>query len=262
MSGAKLLSTDLKNAKSPADVLKAVEKARVAAQPLGFIAATTAVNRLGKSRSALESPGVEWLFGELERLTPVMDAQGVSNTVSGLAKMGAPLTLPLLRAVLQRSLQVNQREFKPQTIANLIWGLATLSVLPSDKLMQAMSSEAVSKAEDFSPQDISNLFWAHAKLGMSPDPLLVLALSSVVVSKAGDFNLHDISNLMWAYATLRVSPDAALVMAMLDNTCIKDLNSMQKRQLHQFFVFNSSSAHPVDVSSWADLVAKCKPENK
>jgi hypothetical protein len=36
MSGAKVLSTDLKNANSLADVLNAVEKARAAAQPLGF----------------------------------------------------------------------------------------------------------------------------------------------------------------------------------------------------------------------------------
>jgi hypothetical protein len=87
-------------------------------------------------------------------------------------------------------------------------------------------------------------------------------MSSAAVSKAREFKPQEISNLMWALAILKVSPDAGLVRAMLDNTRIKDLISMQKSQLHTFFSFNSLSAHPVDVSSWADLVAKCKPTNK
>jgi hypothetical protein len=90
----------------------------------------------------------------------------------------------------------------------------------------------------------------------------VQALSSAAVSKAKDFSLHAITNLMWALARLEVSPDVALVRAMLDNTRIKDLNLMQKMQVHQFFTLNSISAHPVDVSSWVDLVAKCKGANK
>jgi hypothetical protein len=103
MSSAKVLSTDLKNAKSPANVLKAVEKARVAAHPLDIIAATTAVHRLGKSKSALKSPAVNWLISELERLPPVMDAQGATNTARGLASMGTPPTLPLWHALTHSS---------------------------------------------------------------------------------------------------------------------------------------------------------------
>jgi aryl carrier-like protein len=104
--------------------------------------------------------------------------------------------------------------------------------------------------------------WALVKLDVSPDAALVQAMSAVAVSKARDFNVFDISQLLWALATLKVSPDAALVRAMLDNIRINDLNSMRKRQLHTFLTFNSLSAHPVDVSSWADLVAKCKPANE
>jgi hypothetical protein len=191
-----------------------------------------------------------------------MDAQGVSNTVSGLAKMGVPLTLPLLRAVLQRSLELDQREFKPQTITNLLWSLATLGELPSDRLMQAMSSEAVFRLRVLHAQDISNLMWAHAKLGVSPGAKLMKTLSAEAVSNARDSNSQDVLNMMWALAELKVSPDAGLVRAMLENTRINNLNSIPKLQLHQFFVFNSSSAHPVDLSSWTNLAAMCKKASK
>jgi hypothetical protein len=98
MSGAKLLSTDLKHAHSLADVLDAVDKARVAAQPLGFIGAATAVYKLGKFKSALKSPGVKWILGEVERLAPDMDAQALPNTALSLAKLKASPTLPLWHA--------------------------------------------------------------------------------------------------------------------------------------------------------------------
>jgi hypothetical protein len=48
-----------------------------------------------------------------------------------------------------------------------------------------------------------------------------------------------------------------LARAILGNISVGDLVP----KLYQFFVFDSSSAHPVDVSSWADLVANCKKAN-
>jgi hypothetical protein len=92
---------------------------------------------------------------------------------------------------------------------------------------------------------------------VTPDEALVQAMSAAAVSKAKDFTPQEISNLMWALTKLDVSPDAELLRAMLDNTPLKELTAMQGRQLHQFFVFNSSSDQPVRVTSWADLRAKC-----
>jgi hypothetical protein len=324
---------NLKKATSAADVLKAVDKAHAAAKPLDMVAATTAVHKLGKFKSALTSASVKWLLGELKRLAPVMDAYGAANTLSGLANMSAPVTLLLWNDLIQRALQLKSREFKPWDISNLMWGLATAGVPPGGQLVKAMSAEAVLKAMDFKPQDISNLMWAMAKLDVSPDAALVEAMSLAALMKSVGFSPQDISNLMWAYAKLRVppnvkvvqamssaavskarvfkpeniidlmwafatldvtpdaalvqamsaaavskakefkpqdistlmwalakldvSPDAELLRAMLDNTPLKDLNAMQGRQLHQFFVFKSSSGQPVNVSSWADLRAKC-----
>jgi hypothetical protein len=145
MSGAKLLSTDVKNASSLADVTNAVDKARAAAQPLGFIAATTAVHKLSIFKSALTSPAVKWILGEVERLAPDMDAQALSNTALSLAKLKASPTLPLWHALIQRSIKLDSRK------SNLMWALATANVPPDVVMVQATSSIAVSKARDFIP---------------------------------------------------------------------------------------------------------------
>jgi hypothetical protein len=83
-------------------------------------------------------------------------------------------------------------------------------------------------------------------------------MSSEAVSKSKDFDPQAIANLMWAFATSGVPPDVALVRAMLDKLSAGGIDAEGKRQLHQFFLFNSLSPHPVDVSSWADLAAECK----
>jgi hypothetical protein len=229
MSSAKVLSTDLKNAISLADVLNAVEKARAAAQPLGFIAAATAVYKLGKFKSALTSPGVKWILSELERLAPDINAQGVSNTALSLAKMRASPTISLWHALTQRSLKLNSREFQPQAIANLMWGLATAGVPPGDALVFAMSAEAVSKAQAFNTQNIANLMLSLAKLHVSPSAELVQAMSAAAVSKAEDFEAQHISNLMWAHAKLRISPTTSWCRRCHQQQCQRPGNLSRRR---------------------------------
>jgi hypothetical protein len=120
-----------------------------------------------------------------------------------------------------------------------------------------MSLEAVAKAKDFNPQNIANLLWALATSGVSPSAALVQAMSSAAVAKAKDFNLQNIANLLWALATSGVLPDAALVRSILGELS-SEMVSEGKLQLHQFFLFNSLSPHPVDVSLCADFAALCK----
>jgi hypothetical protein len=221
MSGRKQLSTGLKSALSPAEFQKAVDKAHGVTQPFGFKVATTVAHRVEISKSALKSPAVKLLLGELERLVPFMDAEGASNTALGLAKMGALPTYPLWHALIQRSRQLKSCEFKAQAISNLMWGLATASVSPGKALMKAMSTEAVLKAKDFKPHEISNLMSALSNLNVSPDGTLMKAMSAEAVTKAKDFNSEDISKLMWALANLDLSPDAKLAKAMSSEALLK-----------------------------------------
>jgi hypothetical protein len=112
---------------------------------------------------------VEWLFGELHRLVDIMGAQGMANTAGDLAKMRVSPSHPLWQDLMRRSVQLNGRDFKPQAIANLVWAFVTAGVSPAAALVEAMSSEAVSKSRDFDPQNVANLVWAFATLSVTPE---------------------------------------------------------------------------------------------
>jgi hypothetical protein len=212
--GSARLTSDLQKAGSQGEVLQALDIARIAARPLKTIEASMAAHRLGKYGCSPEHPTVEWFFGELGKVTIIMEPQGVANTAWGLAKMRVSPSDPIWQNIMRRSVKLNTRNFEPQTIANLMWAFATAGVTPDAALVEAMSTAAISKSDRFLPQNIANLMWALATSGVPPDAALVEAMSSVAVSKSQDFNSQNITNLMWAFATLGVTPDAALVQAM------------------------------------------------
>jgi hypothetical protein len=201
---------------------------------------------------------MEWFFGELHGQVGIMGARQIANTAWGLAKMRVSPSHLLWVDVVRRSLQLKARDFEPQNIANLMWAFATAGVSPGETLVRTMSAEAVSKSKDFKPQEIANLMWALSTSGVSSDAALVRAMSAEAVSKSKDFNPQEIGNLIWAFAASGVSPDAVLVQVMMDEVSAGDLNSEGRTQLHLFFLFNSLSAQPSDVSSWAELAAECK----
>jgi very-short-patch-repair endonuclease/precorrin-6B methylase 2 len=199
---------------------------------------------------------VQAMSSEAVAKAKAFNPQDIANLLWALATLGVSPSAALVQAMSSEAV-AKAKAFKPQEIANLLWALATSGVSPNAALVQAMSSEAVAKAKDFNPQNIANLLWALATSGMSPDVALVQAMSSEAVAKAKAFNPQNIANLLWALATSGVSPDAMLVRTTLGEISA-DVNSEHTRQLHQFFLFNSLSPHPADVSLLADFAAHCK----
>jgi hypothetical protein len=122
------LMADLASVNSPADVLRALERARATAKPLKMVEASMSAHRLGKYGCSPEGPVVEWFFGELHVQVGIMGARKIANTASGLAKMRVPPSHPLWGNVVRRSLQLKARDFEPQAIANLMWAFATADV--------------------------------------------------------------------------------------------------------------------------------------
>jgi very-short-patch-repair endonuclease len=82
-------------------------------------------------------------------------------------------------------------------------------------------------------------------------------MSLEAVAKAKDFDPQNIANLLWALATSGVSMDATLARSILGELSA-GMDPEGNRQLHQFFLFNSLSPHPVDVSLWTAFAAQCK----
>ena len=56
-------------------------------------------------------------------------------------------------------------KFSRQHLANSLWAMATLELLPSGRLLHAIAEAMTERASDCNPQEISNTVWAFAKLG-------------------------------------------------------------------------------------------------
>lgn len=56
-------------------------------------------------------------------------------------------------------------KFSRQHLANCLWAMATLELLPSGRLLAAVAEAMKERANDCNPQEISNTVWAFAKLG-------------------------------------------------------------------------------------------------
>ena len=56
-------------------------------------------------------------------------------------------------------------KFSRQHLANSLWAMATLEMLPSGRLLAAVAEAMKERASDCNPQEISNTVWAFAKLG-------------------------------------------------------------------------------------------------
>ena len=56
-------------------------------------------------------------------------------------------------------------KFSRQHLANSLWAMATLELLPPGRLLAAVADAMRDRASDCNPQEISNTVWAFAKLG-------------------------------------------------------------------------------------------------
>ena len=56
-------------------------------------------------------------------------------------------------------------KFSRQHLANSLWAMATLELLPCGRLLAAVAAAMKERASDCNPQEISNTVWAFAKLG-------------------------------------------------------------------------------------------------
>ena len=55
-------------------------------------------------------------------------------------------------------------KFSRQHLANTLWALATLEVVPTERLLKAVAQAIRERASDCNSQEISNTVWAFAKL--------------------------------------------------------------------------------------------------
>ena len=153
--GRSPLRGELSGASRADQVLEALSRARAAKTKLDPITVSIAIHRLGKFRANPGDERVAWLLKTALPSFASIDAQGVSTSAWGLTK------LQVRDEAIWKAISINAQrlkgDFVPQTIANLMWSLATLDITPSADLVVAMSGEAVAKRKDFKAQNIANL---------------------------------------------------------------------------------------------------------
>ena len=139
--------------------------------------------------------------------------QSVANVLWALATMGAKADPRLLEAM-QRCATAQAGKFKPQNVANLLWALATMGERADRALLEAMQTQATATAWEFIPQAVADVLWAFATMGERADQGLLEALQRQATAKAEEFNPQNVANVLWALATMGVRADRGLMEAM------------------------------------------------
>ena len=126
---------------------------------------------------------------------------------------------------LMASIESHLIEFNTQSLANILWGMASLSYHPGD-LLDLMAVEALKRIRSFNPQELANTVWALAKLSRfarftHQQQQLVDAIAVECRRKLDAYNPQNLVNTVWAYATLARHPGDAMLQAVVENSHAK-----------------------------------------
>ena len=118
-----------------------------------------------------------------------MNAQGISNSLWGLATLNIRPDAQLISQILMGAQETAQplaspsspspsshssssyplprsmSRASPQSLANTLWSLATLNIHPSPEWLRSYLDLCLGLLDRFGPQDLTQLAWALAKLG-------------------------------------------------------------------------------------------------
>ncbi len=94
----------------------------------------------------------------------------------------------------------------PQALANSLWALATMSVLPSKAWMDEVFAVVAQRLGEFEPQALSSLLWSAATLGQRLPATLMSQLYLVTRDGLAVFPPQSLSNMIWAIAVSQPPP--------------------------------------------------------
>lgn len=172
----------------------------------------------------------------------------VSNTLWAWANFG---WLPEDPSIVECVLQVAIKHFKSdpdlqtQSLANILWSLATLRFVPGDEFLQAFRERALIELredERFSDQGLCNTIWAYGQLGVNPGTELMSEIASQLGARVTNFPTQGVTNSILAFATLGFWPDEwvvdnyrAKIVEMYYSTTISDIDLTQFFQANYLF---------------------------
>ncbi|KAF5830313.1 hypothetical protein DUNSADRAFT_14767 [Dunaliella salina] len=157
----------------------------------------------------------------VRREMPVMDVQGVSNTLYSLAVLRWPdmSLVEELMAAVQYRLDMS----KPQNLANIIWSCVVLGYMPEQDWMVMYYRALDIRLHAFGPVDVSNTLWAFGRLQFDGKqyrvaPNVVRKLLQQAYSVLPHLEPQHMANTLWGLARLGFVPGPMWSQAFLNAT--------------------------------------------
>jgi hypothetical protein len=115
---------------------------------------------------------------------------------------------------LMQAIKTRHSEHHIRNIANILWGVAKMSYLPSNDVMEALCSEIPSKVQDGVAQNVSNTLWALAALAYRPKDEVLGALAKAVWEMRKQLTSQHVSNVVLAFAKLEYAIEPYILEAL------------------------------------------------
>ncbi|WIA40986.1 hypothetical protein OEZ86_004630 [Tetradesmus obliquus] len=131
----------------------------------------------------------------------------------------------------------------PKQLAEVVWALAQLQVVPDVGFLDALAAQILAKLPGFTAEQLASSLGALATLGYVPGTPLLEAAAGALGRNLGLFSPRHACQAMWAFARMEFRPPAALLDAVLQMLS-EALPSFTGEQLHQLTWAYAQFGHP------------------
>jgi hypothetical protein len=187
--------------------LQLVEPQLQQCQPRDLAEVMLTCSQLGYGPAEVYHACLEAVFENLHQA----DARTLANVVYAVAKAPDDSIKQQWGPVLQQKLRLPEimgklRTDKPQGIANVIWGVATMGQqLPAEQLQQLLAG-SLGKLSTATPQNIANVIWGVATMGQQVSSGQLQELVGALAAKLPSADPQAVANTMWGLASLQPQP--------------------------------------------------------
>jgi len=135
----------------------------------------------------------------------VSGGQGVAPATTGSSWAGR--LLAEAAATLQRG--------NSQDMANLLWGLAQLGVMPGVSWCNKAAAELCMRCESFAPAHLATCLWALGRCGHAPADGALTDVEGALYRHMGSLGPRELAALMSAFSAMRYTPVAEFTQAYI-----------------------------------------------
>jgi hypothetical protein len=175
------------------------------------VALATAVHRLGSLRGApnlheqiTQSPEFYKLMQAIKTRHSEQNIRNIANILWGVAKMSYLPSSDVMEALCSE-IPLKVDNGVAQNVSNTLWALSALSYRPKDEVLSALAKAVWDMRKQFTSQHISNVVLAFAKLEYAIEPSVLEALGQEALEKLPTFTAQALSNTLWGLSKLGIA---------------------------------------------------------